>query len=644
MDENRNFLLAMVLCFAIFIVWQYVFIEPAQQQQRQLQAQRQAEQAQQVNPAGTPIPGVNAPAPALDRQTVIGATERVAIDTPSIVGSISLNGGRIDDIALKKYRVEVKSDSRNVVLFSPPGAAGAFYAEYGWVDEKGAVVAGDGVIWRAESRGALSPGNPVTLVYDNGKGLIFRKIIAVDDDYLFTIRQEVENQTQAPVTLSPYALVRRHDKPQIEGFFIQHEGLIGVSGGEGKQEYTYDKLTGDDDYEAGTKKENRIQVSQALGGWIGITDKYWAATVIPDQAATYNARYGVAKVQGRDVFQTDYLLQPVVVAPGAKQAVTGRLFAGAKQVSVVDGYEETFGIKRFELLIDWGWFHIITKPLFYVLDFFYKLVGNFGVSILIVTVLIKLAFFPLNNKSYASMSKMKKLQPEMMRIRDRFKDDKVRQQQELMALYKKEKLNPLAGCLPILFQIPVFFALYKVLFITIEMRHAPFFGWIQDLSAPDPTTIFNLFGLLPYDPGAVPIIGSFLMLGIWPILMGITMWVQMKLNPTPTDPVQQAVFTWMPVLFTFMLAAFPAGLVIYWTWNNLLSILQQWVIMRRQGVKVELWDNMGFGGKKLAAATPAPTPAPAPAAPPARAASATRPPTRSNGRQSSKSRNRGKRS
>jgi YidC/Oxa1 family membrane protein insertase len=366
----------------------------------------------------------------------------------------------------------------------------------------------------------------------------------------------------------------------VEGLYILHEGLLGVLGDEGLQEVTYKDAL-----------EKKNITFKSTSGWLGFTDKYWAATLIPNQTADYEAHFTANSANNRDFFQTDYLLNPVTIAPGQTQSIASMVFAGAKQVNVIDSYETKYNIRLFERMIDWGWFYWFTKPLFHMLDFFYRLVGNFGISILIVTVLVKLLFFPLANKSYESMSKMKKLQPEMKRLQERYKDDKMKQQQELMALYKKEKINPMSGCLPILIQIPVFFALYKVLYVTLEMRHAPFFGWIQDLSAPDPTTIFNLFGLIPWDPP------HFLMLGVWPIIMGITMFFQMKLNPAPPDPVQAQIFTWMPVLFTFLLASFPAGLVIYWSWNNTLSMLQQYVIMRRQGVEVNLLENIGFTRK-----------------------------------------------
>jgi YidC/Oxa1 family membrane protein insertase len=348
--------------------------------------------------------------------------------------------------------------------------------------------------------------------------------------------------------------------------------------------------------------EKPMEPVKSDGGWLGITDKYWAATVIPDQSTTTMMKFSSHNLGTIRSYQADFLRGAITVAPGASADTKSRLFAGAKEVSVVDGYEKNLGIRRFDLLIDWGWFYFITKPLFKVIDFFYRYFGNFGVAILLVTVLIKLVFFPLANKSYASMAKMKMIQPKMQELKEKYPDDRAKQQQELMELYKKEKINPLAGCLPILIQIPVFFALYKVLFVTIEMRHAPFFGWIRDLSAPDPTNLFNLFGLIPFDPTTLPVLGHYLHLGIWPIIMGITMWAQMKMNPTPPDPTQKMIFAWMPLIFTFMLAGFSAGLVIYWAWNNTLSVLQQGVIMKRNGVKIELFDNVKsmFGKKKPA--------------------------------------------
>ncbi|MBX2805151.1 MAG: membrane protein insertase YidC [Hyphomicrobiales bacterium] len=596
MDENnRNLILAIALSVMILVVWQAMFPPPEPPQQT-IQQTAQPQTATDARPGqnGTaPVPSDgNAPAPSTtapavpgsqqavtSRETALAAGPRIRIETPRLNGSISLKGVRIDDIILTDYRETVEENSKPVMLLSPSGSALPFYAEHGWsvAPDAGVKVPTPDTVWTADASATLRPDSPVTVTYDNGEGFVFRRTISVDQNYMFTIEQSVQNNSSKAVTLYPYALISRHGQPQTSGFFILHEGPIGFLGEDGLQEIDYSDLVDGESYSF-----------KAQSGWLGITDKYWAAALIPDQSSSYDANVRSFNRTVRHDFQTDYLSAPVTVQPGASASTLSRLFAGAKVTTIIDDYEENLGIAKFELMIDWGWFHFLTKPMFYALDYFYGLLGNFGVSILIVTVIVKLAFFPLANKSYESMSKMKKLQPEMMKLRERYKDDKMKQQQAMMEMYKKEKVNPMSGCLPILIQIPVFFALYKVLYITIEARHAPFFGWVQDLSAPDPTSIFNLFGLLPF---GVP---EFLMIGVWPLLMGVSMFVQMKLNPAPTDPIQQKIFTWMPVMFTFLLATFPAGLVIYWTWNNTLSILQQWFIMRRNGVDVNLLENMGF--------------------------------------------------
>ena len=588
MMDNRNTILAVVLSIMVLIGWQMFFAKPQLDAQRQGQATQQALTTDDKN-AAAPVPGV-APQPggaqpgapstgaapaAQTRDQALAASPRIRIDSPRLDGSISLVGGRVDDVSLKDYRETVDPKSPEIVLFAPLGSPQPYYAEFGYVNGAGGTVKlPDGrTEWKAETKGPLTSQSPVTLVWDNGEGLTFRRTVSVDGDYLFTIRDAVTNNGAAAATLFPYALISRHGEPQVAGYYILHEGLIGVVGEEGLQELAYKKVA-----------DGGPRSFKGTGGWLGITDKYWAAALVPPQDKPFQARFASTSEGGR-TYQTDYLLDPLTVAPGATAETSGRLFAGAKQVSVIDKYEAQGGVRKFELLIDWGWFHFITKPMFYALDFFFKLIGNFGLSILVVTVIVKLLFFPLANKSYVSMSKMKLVQPEMAKIKERFPDDRARQQQELMELYKKEKINPLAGCLPIVVQIPVFFALYKVLFVTIEMRHAPFYGWIHDLAAPDPTSLFNLFGLIPWE---VP---HFLLIGVWPILMGITMFLQMRLNPAPPDPTQAMIFNWMPLFFTFLLASFPAGLVIYWTWNNSLSILQQYVIMRRQGVKADILGN-----------------------------------------------------
>ena len=611
MNEHKNTILAIVLSLLVVVGWQYFIGYPQMERQRQDAQLKQQQQQGQSQPgaaqsgatqpgAAQPVPEVpetpgaaapSAQAQAASREAVIGSSPRIAIDTPRLGGSINLKGGRIDDLTLTQYRETIDPVSPPIVLFSPSGAPGAYYAEFGWVPASGgnAAMPGPDTLWKQQDSGALGVGHPVTLTYDNGQGLVFKRTIAVDDHYLFTVKDEVANATGNPVTLFPYALISRHGTPQVQGYYILHEGLIGMMGEHGLQEATYKQMD-----------DKKSEGWDATNAWLGITDKYWAAALLPDTSAKVRARFSAGEAGGLKTYQTDYLLQPLTVAPGTTGTADARLFAGAKEVSVVGinfpfgpgGYNETLQLNHFDLLIDWGWFYFITKPMFLALDFFFHLVGNFGIAILIVTVLVKILFFPLANKSYASMAKMKAVQPQMAMIKERYADDRVKQQQAMMELYKKEQINPIAGCLPIAIQIPVFFSLYKVLFITIEMRHAPFYGWIHDLSAGDPTNIFNLFGLLPFDPSALPLLGGFLALGAWPAIMGVTMWVQMKLNPAPPDPTQQVIFNWMPIIFTFMLAKFPAGLVIYWAWNNTLSVLQQSAIMHRHGAKVQLWDNL----------------------------------------------------
>jgi YidC/Oxa1 family membrane protein insertase len=608
MTDNKNTILAIVLSAIVLIGWQFFFAAPQEKARQEKLQQEQAQQlknapktsepAQQAatpNQTGLPpVPG-QAPQAAVaaptNRATALANSPRVPIATESLQGSVALKGARIDDLALVKFRETVDPKSPPIELLSPSGSPEPFYAEFGWTNAAGAnvnVPTAD-TIWKQTGSGALSVGHPVTLSFDNGQGQEFRRTIAVDDKYLFTVKDEVANKSDKPITLYPFALISRHGTPKTLGYYILHEGLIGKFGDESSKEVTYKTID-----------EKKINTFNATNAWLGITDKYWAAVLLPNNDAHVIANFKADKLATIETYQTDYLLDARTIAPGATGSADARLFAGAKEVRVVNDYESSLNLNHFDLLIDWGWFYFITKPLFFVIDYIYRLVGNFGWAILIVTVLIKAAFFPLANKSYASMAKMKAVQPQMTALRERFKDDKAKQQQELMELYKKEKINPLAGCLPIAVQIPVFFSLYKVLFVTIEMRHAPFFGWIHDLSAPDPTNVFNLFGLIPFDPTTLPVVGSFLHLGAWAIIMGITMWAQMKLNPAPPDPTQAMIFNWMPLIFTFMLATFPAGLVIYWAWNNSLSVVQQSVIMRKHGAKIELFDNLKalFGKKK----------------------------------------------
>jgi YidC/Oxa1 family membrane protein insertase len=592
-DNQKNLLLAIVLSVGVLLIWQVFYAGPKlkedqERRQRALQEQSQVQPgtpntAPVGTPGAAPQPGAGVPsaapmAPAATRAAAIETAPRVRIETPSLRGSISLTGGRIDDLVLVKYHETVDPKSANVELFSPSGAPHPYYAEYGWVAGPGVTqpMPGRDTLWRAEKDAPLTPSSPVTLVWDNGQGLVFRRTIAVDADYLFTVTDEVQNKTAGEIVLHPFSLISRHGLPKTEGYYILHEGPIGVMGDAGLQEPNYPDLL----------KEGGTKTFKQTGGWLGMTDKYWGSALIPNQKTAYDAKISGTK-GAREYFQTDFLMAGVPIPAGGQASSTNNLFAGAKQVALLEAYQEKLQAKNFDLLIDWGWFWFITKPLYKLLHWLSQALGNYGLAILATTVLVKGAFFPLANKSYESMAKMKKLQPEMEKIRERFKEDRVKQQQELMALYKNQKINPMAGCLPIALQIPVFFALYKVLFVTIDMRQAPFFGWIKDLSAPDPTSLFNLFGLLPYH---VP---DMLHVGVWPLIMGMTMWVQMQLNPQQPDPVQQKIFNWMPVIFTFMLASFPSGLVIYWAWNNVLSLLQQYTIMRKNNTEVHLWKNLG---------------------------------------------------
>jgi YidC/Oxa1 family membrane protein insertase len=576
--EQRNLLLAIVVSVGILIGFQYLFekLRPPTPPTPAVPTQAAPAPAPGAGtPSGT-APGTtaagNVPATAAasaapgpeTREQAIAEQPRVKINTPRLHGSVALTGGRIDDLTLATYHETPDPHSPEVVLLEPIGTKEPYFAEFGWVaGAPGIKVPGPDTRWTA-SGGTLTPNSPLTLTWDNGAGLVFTRTISVDENYMFTVRDEVKNTSSAPVNLLPYSLISRTGTPHVAGYYILHEGLIGELGGS-LREVKYSSLSPD-------KPEDFT----SAGGWLGFTDKYWLTALVPDQKEEIKARFTHQLENGVDRYQSDFLGPAVTVPADGTGATSTRFFAGAKEVNLLDGYASS-GIPHFDLAIDFGWFYFLTKPIFLALQFFYGILGNFGLAILLLTLIIKLLFFPLANKSYKAMSKMKLLQPEMQKIRERFPDDKARQQQEIMAMYKKVGANPLAGCLPIVIQIPVFFSLYKVLFVTIEMRHAPFFGWIHDLSAPDPTSFANLFGLLPFAPPAI------LAIGAWPLLMGVTMYLQQKLNPQPVDPVQARMFMLLPVVFTYMLSAFPAGLVIYWAWNNLLSIAQQWTIMHRAG-------------------------------------------------------------
>ncbi len=572
--EQRNLLLAIVLSVGILIGFQFLFekFHPTTPPAPTPSQTTSAVPAPQSTPSGAVAPG-NAPgnataqAPAANapetRQQAIADQPRARIENPRLRGSIALTGSRIDDLSLTTYHETVDPSSPDVVLLYPTGTGDPYFAQFGWVGGDGVKLPGADTRWTA-SGGPLTPTSPLTLTWDNGAGLVFTRTISVDDKYMFTVHEEVKNSGSAPVTLSPYGLISRTGTPEVSGYYILFEGLIGELGGS-LREIKY----------ASIKPGEPIDYT-STGGWLGFTDKYWLTALIPPQQQEVKARFTHVVESGMDRYQTDFTGAPVTIPGNGTASSEMRFFAGAKELNLLEAYASS-GIRLFDYSIDFGWFWFLTKPIFRVLLVFEGLLGNFGLAILLLTLIIKLCFFPLANKSYQAMSKMKLLQPEMQKIRERFPDDKAKQQQEIMAMYKRVGANPMAGCLPIVIQIPVFFSLYKVLFVTIEMRHAPFYGWIHDLSAPDPTSFANLFGLLPFHPPA------FLMIGAWPLIMGVTMFLQQKLNPQPVDPVQARMFMALPVVFTYMLSAFPAGLVIYWAWNNLLSIAQQWAIMHRAG-------------------------------------------------------------
>ena len=603
--DQRNLILAIVLSVSILLGFQ-VFIEgPRIEQQRALQeAQKAQETAQSTNPAtpgqGAPAipgqsaggspgqaivptpgavpPGAGAPvagqpvAPrSISRSAVVTADPRIRITTRRVIGSIRLKGGLIDDLTLLDYRQTIKKDSENIVMLSPLGTENPYYAQFGWTSTTtGITLPNADTVWTAD-RSTLSVGQPVTLRWTNPEGIEFAQVISIDENFMFSVDQRITNNGDQTAVIHPYGLISLGGTPKTAGFWILHEGMIGV----------FDETLTEVDYDDLPDEPGGIRTVDGAARWLGITAKYFATSLIPDQKVANNGRFVHTAPGGQEKFQADYLAASQTVAPGQSAGYTTRLFAGAKEVLLLDSYEEKLGIPRFDRLVDFGWFYFLTKPIFYAIDYFYQLLGNFGLAILLLTVLIKLAFFPLANKSYKSMSRLKKLQPKMVDIRERYKDDRQRQNTAMMELYKKEGANPMTGCFPNLIQIPVFFALYKVIFVTIEMRHAPFFGWIQDLSAPDPLGLLLGFGLFQWDvPQSLQIVN----IGIWPIIMGITMFLQQRLNPQPADPMQQKIFMLLPIVFTFLLGSFPAGLVIYWAWNNTLSIAQQWVIMRRMGV------------------------------------------------------------
>jgi len=595
MEYNRNFYLALVLSMLVMFGWLYFFgpqpvSEPPAPPTQVTQIQNALGTEPDFNaevvgsaPIRNHIPGNAGDMRLETRAETIALDERITIDTPNLQGSINLNGALIDDLRLKNYRETVDPNSPLIALLNPLVFKQGYLAEFRYLSaEKNLTLPTMLSAWRVDGDNTtLTPSTPVKIIFDNGEGLIIRRTIAVDDKFMFTFSDEVSNETGGAIALDAYSRVVRVARPETEsGNYLLHEGFIASINGE-VETSSY----GDLDGATGDDRIQNFMASQ--GGFVGITDKYWAVAAIPALGVEHRSSFVYGDNAG-SYYIANYRALPVTLAAGATQKFEGRIFAGAKQVDILNAYADAAGqeITQFSFLIDWGWFKFLTQPMFVLIDWLYRLVGNFGLAILLVTVILKAILFPLANKSYKSMARMKKLQPAMVEIREKYGDDRQKQQQAIMQLYREEKVNPLAGCWPILIQFPIFFALYKVLYITIEMRHAPFFGWIQDLAAPDPTSLFNLFGLLPYEVPAL------LMIGVWPLLMGLTMFLQMRMNPTPPDPTQAMIFNWMPLIFTFTLSAFPAGLVIYWAWNNTLSILQQGIIMKSQGVKIELFDNL----------------------------------------------------
>ena len=588
---DRNFILAMVLSVGVLLLWQQFIAGPEQERFRAAQeaAQESAQQASQSDaPVNPDIDGLNGDLNGSETISVDDALTatpgRIPIRSVDLEGSINLEGGRIDDLKLTQYHETVdRENSPTIRLLSPRATEHGHYAQHGWIAGGNL---GENALWTAPAGAVLTPDRPVTLTREKD-GFVFEKTISVDDRYMFTVEQSVRNETGETQNLTPYALVIQRGVPEDLRRGLVHEGPVGIIG----------TVLFSRKYNTLKKNDKKAVNESGVGGWVGITNKYWLAAVVPPQNEEMKASLDNVGTEAAPIFRASYSLPVRSVAPGEAMTLKSHLFTGAKDVDILQSYEALpekggLGVYDFDKAVDWGFLFVLTRPIFYTLNFFGDLTGNFGLAILILTVLIKIILFPLANKGYESMSKMKKLQPEIEKLKERSGDDKTKMQQEMMELYKKEKMNPLAGCFPILLQMPVFFALYKTLFITIEMRHEPFILWIKDLSAPDPTTIFNLFGLLPFEPTAVPVVGAFLGIGVLPILMGVAMWFQTKLNPPPADPTQAQIFAMMPFVFVFIFAPFAAGLVLYWFWNTFLGIIQQWLIMKKNGVSVDLGERI----------------------------------------------------
>jgi YidC/Oxa1 family membrane protein insertase len=574
MNEQKNLILAIVLSAIVFFGWQFLVIDPRKPAPppptQEQPSNGEVAQTGPVDPlepvatTGAELEPAEGAVSGLPRAEALAASERITINTPRLSGSIALTGAVIDDVLFKDYRETVDLESPNITLFNPTGSRDAYLAKFGWSKQKNIAVPQSDSVWTA-NRNVLTPDSPVTLSWNNGAGLVFEQEISLDQDFMFSVIQRVRNRAQEPVSLQTYGLIRRFGKPSTLGFYLLHEGLLGV----------FDDTLTEVDYDDLEEAPVRLQ---AEGGWLGITDKYWLAAIVPDQDQAFDTNFKMGVQDGVNIYQADYLGPPARTQPGGTSEVSARLFVGAKELSLLDGYAEEANVPNFDLAVDFGWFYFLTKPMFITLDVLNSWWGNFGLAILTLTLIIKALLFPIANKSYKSMSKMKLLAPKMKELKERYGDDRMRLNQETMELYKREKVNPAAGCLPIIPQMIIFFSLYKVLFVSIEMRHAPFFGWIVDLSAPDPLGVLTLFGLIDWQ---VPAFLAMFNIGIWPILMGLSMYAMQKLNPPPPDPMQARIMGMLPIVFTFFLATFPAGLVLYWTWNNLLSIAQQWSIMKR---------------------------------------------------------------
>jgi len=560
--DSKNVIAAISLSAAVIILYSLFFAPtPDQINQNQIQKER-IEENKVVKDSDAPSLDLNEKITKLNRKEALEENERIKFENKNIIGSISLKGASIDDLTFKEYNVELNS-RKKVTLLSPRNIEDGYLVESGFVtNNKNIDMPDSSTIWKVVGNNKLTNKDPIKLIWSNNQGITFEKNISLDDKFLFTIKEKIINSSDKTYNFYPYGQIIRNKIPEISGFYILHEGPIATLD---------DELIEEDYDDIQEKKFSRT----AQNGWLGIGDKFWITSIIPERNREFKTTFDY-----KNKFRANYIsTSGLEVGSNSSIEEKIQIIIAAKRVNVIDGYAEDLGINKFDLTIDWGFMYFITKPLFFALDYFFKLFGNYGLAIIAITVCIRVAFFPLANFSFRSMAKMKILQPEMTRLKELHKDDKMKLQQEMMALYKKEKVNPMSGCLPILVQIPVFFALYKVLFVTIEMRHMPFYGWIHDLSDRDPTSIFNLFGLIPWDPP------SFLMIGVWPVLMGLSMYVQQKLNPTPPDPIQAKIFMFFPLFLTVILAPFPAGLVIYWTINNILTMAQQVFIMKRTSVK-----------------------------------------------------------